>query len=42
MRNHACRINIRVIYFKILVNEREGKLVMSDISNLNGKFVEYD
>lgn len=48
MRNRACRINIQVIYFsfytyfKLLVSEREGKLVMNDISNLNGKFVKYD
>ena len=48
MRNPACRINIQVIYvsfyacFKILVNKKEEKLVMSDINNLNGKFVEYD
>jgi len=28
--------------FKILVNKKEEKLVMSDINNLNGKFVEYD
>lgn len=44
MRNHACRINIQVIYacFKILVNKKEEKLVMSDINNLNGKFVKYD
>jgi len=33
-----------VIYacFKILVNKREGELVMSDVDNLNRKFVGYD
>lgn len=48
MRNHAFRINIQVIYvsfytcFKILVNKREGKLVMSHINNLNGNlFSQY-
>lgn len=44
MRNHACRISTQVIYacFKILVNKREGELVMSDVDNLNRKFVGYD
>lgn len=44
MRNHACQINTQVIYacFKILVNKREGELVMSDVDNLNRKFVGYD
>lgn len=43
MRNHACQISTQVIYacFKILVNKREGG-VMSDIDNLNRKFVGYD
>ncbi len=44
MRNHACQISTQVIYacFKILVNKREGELVMSDVDNLNRKFVGYD
>lgn len=44
MRNHACQINIQVIYacLKILVNKREGELVVGDVNNLNGKFFEYD
>ena len=44
MRNHACQISTQVIYacFKILVNRREGELVMSDVDNLNRKFVGYD
>ncbi len=44
MRNHACQISTQVIYacFKILVNKREEELVMSDVDNLNRKFVGYD
>lgn len=44
MRNHACQISTQVIYacFKILVNKREGELVMGDVDNLNRKFVGYD